>query len=109
MEAPFLPMSFSPICPPIEPSSPFGHRLRRFWPLLLTNKWAPKTSPVEPHPCGEAPRRTYLRASQRELPGCGCRPSQLYAPTFPILLTNCGIGRHDTAYVVSRAEVVDLK
>src|SRR5690349_16474484 len=78
---------------PIEPNSPFAHRLRRFWPRLLTNRWAPKTSRVEPHHRGEAPRCTYSRASPRELPDCGCRPWQEYAPRFPILLTNCGSWR----------------
>src|SRR6266704_2864926 len=94
-----LPMFSSPLWPPIEPNGPFALRLRRFWPLLLRHRQAPKTSPVELHTRGEAPRRTYHSASRRELPGCGCRPSKQYARPIPILLTNCGIGRDDTAYV----------
>src|SRR4029453_14098822 len=92
-----LPMFSSPLWPPIEPNGPFALRRRRFWPLFLTNKQAPKTSPVELHPRGEAPRRTYHRASRRELPGWGWRSSGHYARLIPILLTNCGIGRDDTA------------
>src|SRR5712671_7491038 len=90
-------MFSSPLWPPIEPNGPFALRRRRFWPLFLTNIQAPKTSPVELHPRGEAPRRTYHRASRRELPSSGCRPSKQYARLMPILLTNCGIGRDDTA------------
>ena len=92
-----LPMFSSPLWPPIEPNGPFALRRRSFWPLFLTNRQAPKTSPVELHPRGEAPRRTYYRASRRELPSSGCRPSKQYARLMPILLTNCGIGRDDTA------------
>ncbi len=92
-----LPMFSSPLWLPIEPNGPFALRRRRFWPLFLTNRQEPKTSPVELHPRGEAPRRTYYRASRRELPGCDCRPSKQYARRVPILLTNCGIGRDDTA------------
>ena len=84
-----LPMFSSPLWPPIEPNGPFALRRRRFWPLFLTNRQAPKTSPVEVHPRGEAPRRTYHRASRRELPSSGCRPSKQYARLIPILLTNC--------------------
>jgi hypothetical protein len=93
----FLLRFSSPLWPPIEPNGPFVLRRRRFWPLFLTNRQAPKTSPVELRPRGEAPRRTCHRASRRELPGCGCRPSKEYARLNPILLTNCGIGRDGTA------------
>jgi hypothetical protein len=89
-------MVSSPLWLPIEPNGPFALHLRRFWPLFLTNRQEPKTSPAEQHPRGEAPKRTYHRASLRELPGCGCRPSKEYARLMPILLTNCGISCDDT-------------
>jgi hypothetical protein len=90
-------MVSSPLWLPIEPNGPFALHLRRFWPLFLTNRQEPKTSPAEQHPRGEAPKRTYHRASLRELPGCGCRPLKEYARLMPILLTNCGISCDDTA------------
>jgi hypothetical protein len=90
-------MVSSPLWLPIEPNGPFALHLRRFWPLFLTNRQEPKTSPAEQHLRGEAPKRTYHRASLRELPGCGCRPLKEYARLMPILLTNCGISCDDTA------------
>jgi hypothetical protein len=70
------PVSFSPMWPPIEPNESPVSRFQRFWPLLPTNKWAPKPSRVEPGHRGEAPKRIGPRASQHELSSCCRDPSK---------------------------------